>query len=138
MIKILIADDHEIVRCGIKQILQDEFPEETIEEAMDTDTLINKAISSHWDIIVSDLKMPGGGGLAAIRKIHDHQPLIPVLILSFYPEEQYVLSLLKAGAAGFLNKDAASEKLINAVKIILSGHNYFSCQNHEKGQCIAV
>lgn len=126
MLKVLIADDHEIVRRGIKQILQGEFPFAYIEEAGDTTTLINKATASIWDIIVSDLAMPGGGGLEALRQIHLYSPDVPVLILSIYPEEQYALRVIKAGAAGYLNKDAAPEELINVVHKILSGKKYIT------------
>lgn len=126
MLKVLIADDHEIVRRGLKQILLEEFPFTHIEEASDTETLIEKAISGNWDIILSDLAMPGGGGLDAVRQIRQQNITVPVLILSIYPEDQYALRVLKAGAAGYLNKDAAPEELVNAVQRILSGRRHIS------------
>jgi len=126
MLKVLIADDHEIVRRGVKQILQEEFAFAHIEEAGDAGSLINLATSGKWDIIVSDLAMPGGGGLEALRQIHRQAPEVPVLILSIYPEEQYALRVIKAGAAGYLNKDAAPEELINAIRKILSGKKYIT------------
>lgn len=126
MLKVLIADDHEIVRRGLKQILLEEFPFIHIEEASDTTTLVEKAIAGNWDIILSDLAMPGGGGLNAVRQIRQQNITVPVLILSIYPEDQYALQVIKAGAAGYLNKDAAPEELVNAVQRILSGRRHIS------------
>jgi len=126
MLKVLIADDHEIVRRGLKQILLEEFPFTHIEEASDTKTLVEKAIAGKWDIILSDLAMPGGGGLDAVRQIRQQNITVPVLILSIYPEDQYALRVIKAGAAGYLNKDAAPEELINAIQRILSGKRHIS------------
>ncbi|HEX7847502.1 MAG TPA: response regulator transcription factor [Chitinophagaceae bacterium] len=124
MLRVLIADDHEIVRRGLKQILLEGFPFIHIEEASDCPSLIEKATSGRWDIVVSDLAMPGGGGLQALKHIREKLPELPVLILSIYPEEQYALSVMKSGAAGYLNKDAAPEKLVNAVQRILSGKKF--------------
>jgi two-component system, NarL family, invasion response regulator UvrY len=126
MLRVLIADDHEIVRRGLKQILLEEFPFTHIEEASDTTTLVEKAIAGNWDIILSDLAMPGGGGLDAVRQIRQQNITVPVLILSIYPEDQYALRVIKAGAAGYLNKDAAPEELVNAVQRILSGRRHIS------------
>jgi two-component system, NarL family, invasion response regulator UvrY len=126
MLRVLIADDHEIVRRGIRQILQEEFSFAEIHEAADADTLVSKALSAKWDIIVTDLAMPGGGGLAALRQIRMQDPIVPVLILSIYPVEQYALRVIKAGATGYLNKDAAPEELVNAIHKVLSGRRYIT------------
>lgn len=126
MLRVLIADDHEIVRRGLKQILLEEFPFIHIEEASDTTTLVEKAIAGNWDIILSDLAMPGGGGLDAVRQIRQQNITVPVLILSIYPEDQYALRVIKAGAAGYLNKDAAPEELVHTVQRILSGRRHIS------------
>lgn len=128
MLRFLIADDHKIVRRGLKQILQEGFPFVFIDEASDTTTLIYKATKEKWDIIVSDLGMPGGGGFDALKQIHKQVPQIPVLILSIYPEDQYALRVVRAGAAGYLNKDAAPEELVNAVQRILSGKRHIGPQ----------
>lgn len=124
MLRILIADDHEIVRRGIKQILQEglSFPE--IGEAADTPTLIQKATSEPWDIVISDLSMPGGGGIEAIAAIRLEKPQQRILIVSIYPEEQYAVRVIRLGASGYLNKDAATEELLKAVQVILSGRRY--------------
>lgn len=124
MLRILIADDHEIVRRGIKQILQEglSFPE--IGEAADTSTLIQKATNEPWDIVISDLSMPGGGGIEAIAAIRLEKPQQRILIVSIYPEEQYAVRVIRLGASGYLNKDAATEELLKAVQVILSGRRY--------------
>ncbi len=132
MLKVLIADDHEIVRRGLKHILQEEFPFALIEEAFDTDSLVNKALANEWSIIVSDLAMPGGGGIDALLRIRQKTPATPVLILSNYPEEQYALRVMKAGASGYLNKDAAPEELIIAVQRLLSGRHYITTEVEER------
>lgn len=126
MLKVLIADDHEIVRRGIRQILQDEFPFAHIDEAVDAVSLINMAISNDWNIIVSDLAMPGGGGFYVLEQLSKNATQIPVLILSIYPEEQYAWRVIKAGAAGYLNKDAAPEELVIAVRRVLTGRRYIA------------
>jgi two-component system invasion response regulator UvrY len=132
MLRILIADDHDIVRRGMKQILLEEFSFAHIGEAIDTDSLIAKAINEKWDIVVSDLAMPGGGGLLALRTILEKVPGLPVLFFSTYPEEQYALRVIKAGAAGYLNKNVATEELPKAVRQILSGKKYTSAGIAEK------
>lgn len=126
MLRFLIADDHELIRSGLKHILQEEFAFAHIDEAADTATLISKAITADWNLIISDLAMPGGGGLEALRQIRLQTPAVPVLIVSLYPEEQYALRVIKAGAAGYLNKSAAVEELVNAVHRVLSGRRYIT------------
>ncbi|MBK5272901.1 MAG: response regulator transcription factor, partial [Bacteroidia bacterium] len=130
--KILIADDHEIVLRGIRQILMEEFPNAYIDEAVDTDTLIAKAINDKWDIAISDLSMPGGGGIEALKIIQEKKPGLPVLIFSSYPEDQYALRVIKAGAHGFLNKDKAPEELAKAIRQVLEGKKYISNAIAEK------
>src|SRR5262245_29777726 len=98
MLKILIADDHEIVRRVMKQILLEEFSFVHIEEAIDTDTLVSKATAEKWDIIISDIAMPGGGGLTALKEIKERVPSLPILFFSTYSEEQYATRAIKAGA----------------------------------------
>ena len=126
MLNVLIADDHEVVRRGLKQILLEGFSFAKVEEAGDCPSLVEKALAADWDIIVSDLAMPGGGGLEALKQIKGRKPEVPVLILSIYPEEQYALRVMKAGAAGYLNKDAAPEELVVAVNRVLSGRRYIT------------
>jgi len=123
-IKVLIADDHEIIRIGIKHILQEVFTLAEIGEAFETNSLVEKAISNDWDIIISDISMPGGGGIDAMKKILAQKPTQRILIVTTYPEDQYALKVLNAGASGFLTKDTAPEKLTDAVTTILSGNRF--------------
>lgn len=123
--KVLIADDHEIIRIGIRHILQEEFIIKEAGEAFDTGSLIEEAETKDWDIIISDISMPGGGGIEALKTILAQKPDQRILIITVYPEDQYAIPVLRAGACGFLNKDAAPEKLVDAVKIILSGNRFF-------------
>jgi DNA-binding NarL/FixJ family response regulator len=132
MLKILIADDHTVVRKGLKQILLDEFPNAKIEEVPDAEGLIKKVMQGKWDVVVSDLSMPGRSGLDALQQIKLSNPDLPVLILSIHPEEQYALRALKAGAAGYLSKDTAPDELVKAVQKVLLGKKYISQSIAEK------
>lgn len=132
MLRILIADDHSVVRKGLKQILLDEFSSALIEEVADAEALIKKVMSSPWDIVISDLSMPGRSGLDALQQIKSSHPNLPVLILSIHPEEQYALRALKSGASGYLTKDAAPDELVKAVQKILLGKKYISQSIAEK------
>ena len=132
MLRILIADDHTVVRRGLKQILLDEFPGAKIEEVPDAEGLIKKVMQGKWDIVVSDLSMPGRSGLDALQQIKISHPGLPVLILSIHPEEQYALRALKAGAAGYLSKDTAPDELVKAVQKVLLGKKYISQSIAEK------
>jgi two-component system invasion response regulator UvrY len=130
--RILIADDHSIVRRGLKDILRDEFPFAEITEVGDAAALMLKIIRESWDIVISDLSMPGRTVLDVLPEIRQRAPTLPVLILSIYPEEQYAIRVLKAGAAGYLNKDLAPEELINAVRRVVSGRKYITPSVAEK------
>jgi two-component system invasion response regulator UvrY len=124
--RILIADDHAIVRKGIRQLLVEEYPSATIEEVGDSESLIAKTNTENWDVVICDLDMPGRSGLDAMQQIKAMHPKLPVLIMSIYPEEQYARRLLKAGAAGYLSKDAATEDLAKAVRQVMQGRKYIS------------
>ena len=130
--RFLIADDHTIVRRGLRQILLEGFPDAEIEEVPDAEDLIKNTIQSDWDIIISDLSMPGRSGLEALQQIKQIKPKIPVLILSIHPEEQYALRVLKAGAAGYLSKDLAPDELVNAVNRVKKKKKYITVSIAEK------
>jgi DNA-binding NarL/FixJ family response regulator len=132
MLRILIADDHTIVRKGLKQILLEEFSNAVIEEVPDAEELIKQVMAHKWDVVVSDLSMPGRSGLDALQQIKSSYPDLPVLILSIHPEEQYALRALKSGAAGYLSKDTAPDELVKAVKKVLLGKKYISQAIAEK------
>lgn len=132
MLRILIADDHIIVRRGLRQILLEGFPTSHIEEVADAEEMIKKVISAEWNVVISDLSMPGRSGLDALQQIKQISPKLPVLILSIHPEEQYALRVLKAGAAGYLSKDLAPDELVNAVNRVLLGKKYITASIAEK------
>ena len=132
MLRILIADDHTVVRKGLRQILLDEFPGAEIGEVADGGELIKKVMSAKWDVVVSDLSMPGRSGLDALQQIKLTHPDLPVLILSIHPEEQYALRALMSGASGYLSKDTAPDELVKAVQKVLLGKKYISQAIAEK------
>jgi DNA-binding NarL/FixJ family response regulator len=132
MLRILIADDHTVVRKGLRQILLDEFPTAVIKEVADAEELVMKVMTEKWDVVVSDLSMPGRSGLDALQQIKLSFPALPVLILSIHPEEQYALRALKAGASGYLSKDTAPDELVKAVQKVLLGKKYISQSIAEK------
>lgn len=130
--KILICDDHAIIRKGLSQILLEEYPSAEIIETVDAGQAINKISKSTPDAVICDLSMPGRSGLDVVHYTRQNFPRIPVLILSIHPEEQYALRVLKAGAAGYLNKDAAPEELVTALSRLLQGRRYISVAIAEK------
>ncbi len=132
MLKILLADDHAVVRQGVKQILVEAFNKAIYGEAQNAHELLELIHKERWDMVVLDLTMPGGSGLDVLKQIkHDH-PQLPVLILSMHPEDQYAVRTLKAGAAGYLNKESAPEELIQALRKILRGGKYISASVAEE------
>ena len=132
MLRILIADDHSVVRKGLRQILLDEFPAAEIAEVADAEELIKNVMAAPWDLVVSDLSMPGRSGLDALQQIKLSYPDLPVLILSIHPEEQYAIRALKSGASGYLSKDTAPDELVKAVQKVLLGKKYISQAIAEK------
>jgi len=126
MIRILIADDHTIVRRGLKQILLEEFSSAFIDEAADAEVLLKKVMKEEWDVIITDLSMPGRSGMEALQQIKLYYPKLPVLVLSGHSEEQYAIRVLKAGAFGYLNKESAPEELVKAVHRVLLGKKYIT------------
>ncbi len=126
--KLLIADDHPIVRNGIKDIIQDISASFEIDEAEDAHEVVQKVITNDYDIIILDISMPGGGGLNALKQIKVSKPDTKVLMLSIYDDEQYINRALKAGASGYLTKSVASDELELAIKKILNGEKYLSSE----------
>ncbi|MCK5135701.1 MAG: response regulator transcription factor [Bacteroidales bacterium] len=132
MIRILIADDHPIVRKGIRQILSDLSGETHIVDVKNANNLIKALKTSDFDVIILDISMPGRSGLELLQDLHCDYPDIPVLILSIHPEEQYALRALKSGASGYLTKDSAPNELTRAVQKVLSGGKYITSSLAEK------
>jgi len=132
MRRIILADDHSFVRIGIIQILKDEYPSVEIKQVSNGESLVKEVTLHDWDLVISDLDMPGRNGLEALQQIKLTKPDLPVLILSIYSEDLYAIRALKAGASGYLNKNAAPEELIIAVERILKGRKYISPEIAEK------
>jgi DNA-binding NarL/FixJ family response regulator len=132
MIRILIADDHAIVRRGLKEILLDQYPSAKIGEAGDAETLIASAMNEEWDIVLCDISMPGRSGLDALHQLKRVSPKLPVLIMSMYPEEQYALRVLKAGASGYLGKETIHDDLIKAIETARAGKKFITSTIAEK------
>lgn len=130
--KVLLADDHSFIRLGLIQILKDEYPDAVITEVADGEALVKEVIKGSWDLVISDLDMPGRGGLEALEQIKQIRPHLPVLILSIFTEDLYAIRVLKAGASGYLNKNAAPYELITAVQKILNGRKYITPDIAEK------
>ncbi len=124
--KIIIADDHAVVRKGLKQILMEMSGVKVVEEVDNGPALIERITNDSFDFVVLDISMPGQSGLQALKEIKDRKPKLPVLILSIHPEEQYALRALKGGASGYITKDSAPEELVKAIQKILSGHKYIT------------
>ena len=119
MFRMLVADDHPIVRERLGQLLREGFPQALVSEANDTTSLLQEAMSGEWDIIISDLAMPGGGGLYALERLKSEKPGIPFLIVSTYSEDQYAARAISSGAEAFINKDNVDEVLVTTVRDIL-------------------
>ncbi|HJV49907.1 MAG TPA: response regulator transcription factor [Noviherbaspirillum sp.] len=126
MIKILIADDHTILRDGLKQILS-ECPDMTVEgEADNGFDALAKVRERNWDVVVLDMAMPGKSGIDLLRQIKSEKPKLPVLVLSMQKENQYAVRTLKAGASGYLCKDSASADLVQAIRKVAGGGMFIS------------
>lgn len=126
MIRILVADDHPIVCAGLKQILEEAQDIIVADDASDGNEVWDKIAKNNYDVVVLDISMPGRSGLDILKQLKVQKPQLPVLILSIYPEEQYAVRALKAGAAGYLTKNAAAEELIGAIRKVAVGRKYVS------------
>ncbi|MBI5022511.1 MAG: response regulator transcription factor [Ignavibacteriales bacterium] len=132
MIKVLIADDHPVVREGLKQILSKAPDIKIGGEALNGQDVLDKINSEDWDVILLDLNMPQRDGIDVLKEIRKKFTKLPILILSIYPEEQMGVRVLKAGASGFLNKEFAPKELLTAIRKIHTGGKYVSPQLAEK------
>jgi two-component system invasion response regulator UvrY len=126
MLRVLVADDHAVVREGLKGILSEEFGQVSFGEACDGQELMGAIQKQEWDILILDITMPGKSGLDALKEIRQIRPKLPVLVLSMHPEDQFAVRMLKAGAAGYMTKEKAPEELISAIKKALAGGKYIS------------
>lgn len=132
MLRILIADDHAIVRKGLKQLLLEEYPSAEIGEVADTEGLLKQVLNNGWNVVICDMNMPGRSGLDALAHIKQINPDLPVLIMSMYPEDQYALRVLKAGASGYLQKESIHDDIIKAVQTVKLGKKFITPSIAEK------
>jgi DNA-binding NarL/FixJ family response regulator len=132
VIKVLIADDHAILRRGLKEILVRELDEVKCGEAEDSEQVLTEVAKQGWDLVILDISMPGKSGLDLLGDLQRIQPQLPVLVLSMHPEDQYAKRVLRAGASGYMNKESAPEELIKAIQKVLAGGHYVSAAFAEK------
>lgn len=126
MIKIIIADDHAIVRKGLKQILEDTMEMIVADEASNGYELMEKLRKQSFDVVILDITMPGRSGLDTLKDIKLDFPKLPVLVLSVHREEEYAVRTLRSGAAGYINKKSAPDELIEAIRTVSTGRKYIS------------
>ena len=124
--RILITEDHAVVRQGLKLILADHFKHAVFGEARNATEALARVWKEKWDVVVLDITMPGRSGLEVLKEIRRSRPRLPVLILSMHPEDQFAVRLFKAGAAGYLTKESAGEELVGAIKKVVGGGRYIS------------
>lgn len=132
MIKILIADDHPVVRKGLKEIIEETSDMEVTEEASNGQEVLAKVFEKDFDVVLLDISMPGRSGLDILKELKSQRPKLSVLVLSIHPEEQYAVQVLKAGAAGYLTKKSAPDELVSALRKVSAGGKYVSPSLAEK------
>jgi two-component system invasion response regulator UvrY len=132
MLKILIADDHPIVRQGLKQIIAETADIVVSGEAVDGLEAINKVRAGDYDVVLLDISMPVKNGIDVLAQLKYERPKLPVLMLSMHPEEQYAVQALRAGASGYLTKDSAPEELVGAIRKVSTGGKYVGASLAEK------
>ena len=130
--RILLADDHAVVRHGLRQILADDFKRATFGEARNAQEALDLVWKQDWDVVVLDVTMPGRSGLEVLREIKKFKPKLPVLVLSMHPENQFAVRVLKRGASGYMTKESAPDELVGAIKKVLTGGRYISPSLAEK------
>ncbi len=132
MIKVLIADDHALIRKGLKQLLDDTDDMRVIGEAENGMQAIRMVEEAAYDVVLLDISMPDKHGVDVLKQLKINHPQLPVLMLSMHPEEQYALRSMKAGAAGYLNKQSAPLQLVTAIRQVASGKKYISTELAEQ------
>jgi two-component system invasion response regulator UvrY len=132
MMRVLIIDDHEMVRRGLKDIFHDEFSKLEIGEAGNSRAALELSTKQDWDIVLLDINIPGRNGLEVLGEIKRLNPRTPVLVVSAYPEEEFAIRALKLGASGYLNKSSASDEVVAAVKKAMAGGKYVTAVLAEK------
>ena len=133
MIRVLLADDHAIVRSGLKELLANTGDiSVTAEAANGSEVMVHLRAAADFDVLVMDMSMPGRSGIDLIKQVKHEKPKLRVLILSMHSEEQYAVRALKAGASGYLTKDSAADELVAAIRRVASGGAYVSPETAER------
>jgi len=132
VVRVLIADDHAIVRRGLRETLVRELKDVVCGEAENSQRVLAQVQSHNWDLVILDISMPGRSGVDVLKDLKRERPKLPVLVLSMYAEDQYGKRMLKAGASGYMNKESAPEELIKAIRKVLAGGRYVSPSLAEK------
>jgi DNA-binding NarL/FixJ family response regulator len=132
MTRVLLVDDHAVVRQGLKQVLAESLPDATFGDAASADEALRMVRTAPWDIVVLDISLPGKSGIEALKELRAAHPRLPVLVLSMHPEEQFAVRALKAGAAGYVTKRTAARDVVAAVRKVLSGGRYVSASLAER------
>lgn len=132
MKKILIVDDHTIVREGLKRILADVTDIAMVDEAGSGREAMDKAQKNRYDVVLLDISMPEKSGLEVLKQLKVERPGLPILVLTMYPEEQYAVRALRAGASGYVTKENTPEELIKAIRKVMRGGKYVSPSLAEK------
>ena len=132
MIRVLVSDDHAVLRAGAKEIVLRGFQDAICGEAANGEQVLEQVKKQKWDLVILDVTMPGRSGVEILGELKRLQPKLPVLVLSMHPEDQYGKRMLRAGASGYMNKDVAPDELINAIRKVLAGGRYVSPTLAEK------
>lgn len=132
MIAVLVVDDHEVVRRGLRQVLAEGFPGARVGEADGAATATAQLSAGHWDLVLLDVNLPGPGGLALLDEVKRAWPRLPVLVVSAYPEGEFAVRCLRLGASGYVTKDCAGDELVAAVRKVLAGGRYVSAALAER------
>jgi two-component system, NarL family, invasion response regulator UvrY len=132
MIRVLVSDDHALLRAGAKEIVLRGFQDAVCGEAANGEQVLAQVKAQKWDLVILDVSMPGRSGVEILGELKRLYPKLPVLVLSMHPEDQYGKRMLRAGASGYMNKDVAPDELINAIRKVLAGGRYVSPTLAEK------
>ena len=126
MIRIVVADDHAIVRDGLKQLLAVPSDLEVVGEARDGHEVLQRVRELDFDLLLLDMSMPGKSGIELIKQVRAEKPRLRILILSMHEEHQYAIRAIRAGASGYITKESATNKLVEAIRKVASGGAYIS------------
>jgi DNA-binding NarL/FixJ family response regulator len=126
LFRVLVVDDHEVVRKGLVKILLESIQPVKVDESNSGQDALGKIWKSEYDLVLLDIKMPGKSGLDVLKEIKEHRPKLPIVVLSMHPEEQFAIRCIRAGASGYLTKECAGDELILAVRKALKGERYLS------------